>query len=82
MLGLTLIQAEFLSFMMDTGLRLVQHQLDLQVLQVQPVQPVLVVQPELLVHQAQMELQAQLELQAQQALPAMVRVEVWLIHGG
>jgi hypothetical protein len=30
MLGLTLIQAEFLFIMMDTGLRLVQHQLVLQ----------------------------------------------------
>jgi hypothetical protein len=34
-LGLTLIQAEYLSFMMDTGLKQVQHQLDQLVLKVE-----------------------------------------------
>jgi hypothetical protein len=34
-LGLTLIQAEYLSFMMDTGLKQVQRQLDQLVLKVE-----------------------------------------------
>jgi hypothetical protein len=83
MLGLTLIQAEFLYIMMDTGLKLEQHllvQQDLQVLQERKEHKVL---KEILVQQDQLaqplqlqDLQVQLEPQDLQDLLELAAVEI------
>jgi hypothetical protein len=83
MLGLTLIQAEFLYIMMDTGLKLEQHllvQQDLQVLQERKEHKVL---KEVLVQQDQLaqplqlqDLQVQLEPQDLQDLLELAAVEI------
>jgi DNA-directed RNA polymerase subunit H (RpoH/RPB5) len=83
MLGLTPIQAEFLYIMMDTGLKLEQHllvQQDLQVLQERKEHKVL---KEILVQQDQLaqplqlqDLQVQLEPQDLQDLLELAAVEI------
>jgi hypothetical protein len=83
MLGLTPIQAEFLYIMMDTGLKLEQHllvQQDLQVLQERKEHKVL---KEVLVQQDQLaqplqlqDLQVQLEPQDLQDLLELAAVEI------
>jgi hypothetical protein len=68
--GLILIQAEFLSIMMDTGLRLEQPRLVQQDLLEHPVHKVHKVQPVQLVPQDQ-----QVQLQQYQALPVQPELQ-------
>jgi hypothetical protein len=81
-LGLIRIQAEFLFIMMDTGLRQVRPQLDLQAQQVLPAQQEPMVPQVRQVQQVPQDLPVMPEQQVPQALPVKAEVEVWLTHGG